>query len=60
MNDDLMGAIALAQGEAYSAGVAWGVKSERERIIKLWKQEMNCNCEDAMGHLLALIKGENK
>lgn len=35
-------------------------KEERERIIKLWEQEMLCECEDAMGHLLALIKGETE
>lgn len=32
---------------------------ERERIIKLWQQEMACKCEDPMNHLAALIKGEN-
>lgn len=31
---------------------------ERERIIKLWDQEMKCECEDPMRHLLTLIKGE--
>jgi len=31
---------------------------EQERIIKLWEQEMDCKCEDAMNHLATLIKGE--
>lgn len=36
------------------------VEQEQERIIKLWDQEMKCECEDPMRHLLTLIKGENK
>ena len=35
-----------------------GEAAERERIIKLWDQEMKCECEDPMRHLLTLIKGE--
>lgn len=31
---------------------------EQERIIKLWEQEMSCECEDAMNHLATLIEGE--
>ena len=31
---------------------------ERERIIKLWEQEMKCGCENAMQHLIELIRGE--
>lgn len=54
--------------EAYWLGYTRGlqkdkhelVKAERERIIKLWDQEMKCECEDPMRHLLTLIKGENK
>lgn len=37
-----------------------GELMERGRIINLWELEMACGCEDAMGHLKELIKGENK
>lgn len=35
-----------------------GRELEKTRIIKLWEQEMACNCEDSLGHLIELIKGE--
>jgi len=35
-----------------------GIEAERNHIIKLWDQEMKCECEDPMRHLLTLIKGE--
>ena len=59
MNDDLMAAIAVAQGAAYSQGVVWGKKTERDRIIKLLKAECQCD-EDYLCHAceyINLIKG---
>lgn len=35
-----------------------GASIERERIIKLWDEEMSCNCENPMPHLLQRIKEE--
>lgn len=37
-----------------------GMKDERERIIKLWNEEMSCQCENPMPHLLERIKGESQ
>jgi len=36
-----------------------GVQQERKRILALWKEEMNCPCEEAMQHLALRIKEEN-
>ena len=34
-----------------------GKKTEQERIIELWDEEMSCQCENPMPHLLERIKG---
>lgn len=34
-----------------------GIRDEQARIIELWEQEMSCNCENPMPHLLERIKG---
>lgn len=35
-----------------------GIQAEQQRIIYEWKQEMTCDCEEPMPHLLERIKGE--
>jgi len=32
---------------------------ERNRILALWEEEIECSCEEPMQHLATLIKGEN-
>ncbi len=40
--------------EAYGEGIAW----ERKRVEMAWFLEMDCQCEDAMGHLKRRIDGD--
>ena len=60
MNDDLLGAIALAQNTSFVAGV----QAERERIIKLlegiYDYPKGWDHDDPIASVIALIKGENK
>ena len=42
----------------YELGVLAGEAREQQRIIKLWEQEMGCDCKQPMWHLRELIKGE--
>ena len=35
-----------------------GIRDERQRIVNEWTEEMNCNCENPMPHLLERIKTE--
>jgi len=44
----------------YVQGVERGMGIQQQHTIHLWYEEMKCNCEDAMNHLLKRIKGENK
>lgn len=46
--------------EGYDDGIEVGYALANYRFIKLWEQEMLCDCEDPMNHLLASIKGEQK
>jgi hypothetical protein len=45
--------------KTYAWGCEEGVEAERERVLSLWKAEMNCSCEQPMQHLAARIKGDN-
>lgn len=58
-----MGKLTYTSADWYEQRKSWlaqGAYQEKERIIKLWQQEMACKCEDPMNHLAALIKGANK
>lgn len=37
-----------------------GKKLERERIIKAWDLEMDCDCDNAFLHMRSRIAGEQK
>ena len=37
-----------------------GRSAERERVLRLWRAEMKCPCEEPMQHLASRIKGKNK
>jgi hypothetical protein len=40
------------------SGLQAGKHREQQRIIKEWDNEMSCDCETPMPHLLERIKGE--
>ncbi len=59
-NDFIIEAVKGKPNSLTSIAFNTGVTLERERIIRLWHLEMDCDCEEAMQHLKKLIEGENK
>jgi hypothetical protein len=44
----------------YTASLALAAQQERERIIKAWDLEMDCDCDNAFLHMRSRIEGEQK